>query len=123
MVHHFYLFYRINKVMHACSFNLLLKNTYSHAKINNLFVPYVSFINQLLHLVTATEYILYILGIGFIVVLVYVLQEPTINHATFSRSFKEWKFCQYELCRLQENAGIVNNEQNHTFEFFEAVVC
>ncbi|CAH3160482.1 unnamed protein product [Porites evermanni] len=26
---------------------------------------------------------------------------PTISHATFSRSFKEWKFCQFELEGLQ----------------------
>ena len=28
-------------------------------------------------------------------------QAPTINHTTFSRSFKEWKFLQYELDCLQ----------------------
>ena len=28
-------------------------------------------------------------------------QAPTINHTTFSRSFKEWKFLQFELDCLQ----------------------
>ena len=49
----------------------------------------------------SSEYILNILGTGFIVLLVSVLQEPTINPSTFRRSFKEWKFCQYELSQLQ----------------------
>jgi len=70
--------------------------------IISLCLTYLLLSNMLLHPAdTATEYILYILGVGFIVELVSVLQEPTINHSTFSRSFKEWKFCQYELCRLQ----------------------
>lgn len=28
-------------------------------------------------------------------------RAPTINHSTFSRSFKEWKFCQFEVDHLQ----------------------
>lgn len=32
---------------------------------------------------------------------IYFLQAPTINHSTFSRSFKEWKFCQFEVDHLQ----------------------
>lgn len=39
------------------------------------------------------------LPINLVVVL--SLQSSTINSTTFSRSFREWKFCQHELVKLQ----------------------